>query len=221
MVVWLCLASLLVGAYSECPLVQCAELQSGVCARGLDLATLQINSLGCPKGTSCLAQGVDSWWMGLTQPIGAVMPCLPANTTLLTEAQEYPYYYCGEREELKSFASKRSVIECDQDEDCVLEDGSYARCICGLRSDSTSGYCQPSFSSSVFDAFWSTCENGFTQDYALALYQTQTWKLFPYLQYSASCAKNLFYDLQVYGQLEYQQVTASAVTLGILAIVQL
>jgi len=221
MVAWLCLAVLVVGSQGVCPLVQCADLQSGVCARGKDVNTLEINSQGCPSGTICLAQGVNDWWGSLYHPVGATIPCLPGNSTLVQELQFYPYYYCGAREHMKSFLSGTLVLECDTEKDCALEDGSFAPCVCGLRSDSAKGYCQPSFSSVQFEAFWKSCDNGFTQDYALALYQTQTWRLFPFLQHHASCVPRLFSDLQSYSQLHLQQVTSSASVLLVFSLIHL
>ena len=221
MVTWLCLVVLVVSTQGLCPLVECTDLQEGVCARGADSTTLEINSQGCPSGTACFAQGVNSWWQSLTQPVGATIPCLQVNSTVLQEPQEYPYYYCGAREDMKSFASGATVIECDSDADCVLEDTTLASCACGLRSDSTKGYCQPSLSSTQFEAFWASCFNQFTQDYALALYHTQTWRLFPFLQHHASCTPRLFADLQIYSQLLNQQVTAAASILVLFSLIHL
>ena len=206
-------------ATATCPVMECANLQPGVCARQSAQFTVQLSNSPCPQGDACSAVGVLDWYQSLSSVVGETLPCQPAvSLSPLTEPQLYPTYFCGDRAANKTLTAGSSVLECTTDSDCQLLDGSYGQCKCSLRGDSHLGFCQPEFSSTVFDGFWTRCVDGFVEDYGVAVYYTELWRLYAYLQGRVGCADGLFFELQEFAvKGKYFQVAAGAAWVALAA----
>ena len=148
------LAFVLLGAALaiDCPAVSCTSLSTDLCASRTG-GSLQINSNGCPAGTQCSAALTYQWWFTL----GGSLTYACQSTPSVVETAWSPRA-CKTQQSSRNFKSLNSLVLCSTDQDCVLQDGSYASgsCICALRSGAT-GTCQPDPSNSVFAGYWTDC----------------------------------------------------------------
>lgn len=199
-------------AQSDCFYVNCLELNKGVCAENKSQADVSINSSGCGDGF-CSYEMVSSWLD--TMPRSQQLLCTATSTLQSARVGDTN---CPTRQTKKDFASGDTLVQCtkptQKDEACILQDGSYAPCVCGFDRKS---YCVPDISSSVFDDYWAECfKSGVNygrisdDDHYWFWYYKINYFL-PYLT-SYSCARKLFEEFTKIDDLMY---TSSAATLAI------
>jgi hypothetical protein len=119
-------------------------------------------------------------------------------------ASDYPavqgYNYCGTRFKYRETLFSGSYpAECTSlglsDPACMMEDGSYTECKCGLDSKM---YCAPSASSTVFDNFWKQCSSN---DYVVKAEFFQYYQTLYdyYVEYNSAdvCEKSLIKEFNI------------------------
>jgi len=183
---------LLVGCYAiDCVPYECITLGSNICARK-SYQTVMINSESCQPGFRCSLQEVKNWHF--TAEIDSLMQCEGDVVNPDYERENYDYL-CGERKPKKEFASGNLPKECNSNTDCLLEDGTYTECICGLDGKA---YCVPSWDSSAFEDFWSLCDQGiqFKDLYYWVLYKRN----YPSFVSRVDCSLMLFQELNAMGR---------------------
>lgn len=156
--IWLLFVIVHVTQGQVCPLVICKKLDEGICSEMFTRPGLPVslNSVPCKHGDCSILSIVDWYW-----------ETLDYNTTKLKrenfycEDIEIEYKYrsnydvdCPNRETGKEISNKTWPINCANSTDCLMDDGSYADCVCGIDRKS---YCMPSYSTTIFDDFWKQC----------------------------------------------------------------
>ena len=155
---------------------------------------ISLNSNGCPSKSICsLEKALIEYALN---PESGSYSCEPSSSSDSTSG----YNYCGKDSDYKkSLKSGSFPKECfkagNSDENCLLDDGSYLECRCGLQSKL---YCSPNPDSEVFDDYWSKCED---EDYVVKAGFYNYYKtLFEYyVEYNSalSCSKSLFKEFSV------------------------
>jgi hypothetical protein len=138
----------------DCPVFKCADIESDMCAFKVNATFIEISQSECDStcNFTMLAQWNNYAWHGDS------MRCLEDDSsslsradirdTLLEEAN------CPPRMPMQSLVNSAFPLECFNSTDCLLEDGSFGPCVCGLDGKS---YCMPSLFSSMYDYFWEYC----------------------------------------------------------------
>jgi hypothetical protein len=98
----------------------------------------------------------------------------------------------------RNLVSGQPPLQCSTDADCLLEDGTFATCICGM--DGTS-YCKPDYYDNVFSAFTDQCKNG-EMDQEVFVEWVRYHHYYIPLQSAPDCGENLFMELQKASQSE-------------------
>jgi hypothetical protein len=98
----------------------------------------------------------------------------------------------------RNLVSGQPPSQCNTDADCLLEDGTFATCICGM--DGTS-YCKPDYYDNVFSAFTDQCKNG-EMDQEVFVEWVRYHYYYIHLQSAPDCGENLFMELQKASQSE-------------------
>jgi len=184
-----CLALLLLGLALaiDCPAVSCTSLSSELCASRAG-NSLQINSNGCPAGTQCSAASTYQWWFTLGGSLTSACINTPPTSNTAWTART-----CRNKQSSRNFKSLSPLVLCSTDQDCVLQDGSYASgsCICALRKG-TKGTCQPDPSNDIFAGYWDDCGvNNEITEQATYNYWAHYMTNWVYLQSDLNCSSFL------------------------------
>lgn len=145
---------LLVAVESACPTYICASLGNNICTTWTT-NEIKINSSGCADiTTSCSLAAAQLKYK--KTPESGTYEC--TSSTSSSSSQE-GFMNCGDRQSNKSLESGSHPKKCtnigEEDESCLLEDGTYSECACGMDGKS---YCKPSPSDTPFDDYWSECD---------------------------------------------------------------
>lgn len=104
----------------------------------------------------------------------------------------------------RDLASGTAPFECNTDADCLLQDGTFATCICGMDGKS---YCKPDYYDSEFSAFTDQCKNG-EMDQEVFIEWVRYHHYYLPLKTAPNCGENLFMELQKASQ--SQQIAAQS-----------
>ncbi|CAG9317576.1 unnamed protein product [Blepharisma stoltei] len=144
---------------ATCPLWSCStSLATGVCVEYQDSSTYLVNYNGCPSSAPyCNYESVLSWIPNAFS--GYTWSCETTNTTdYWTVPSSSNYLACKPKYYNKNLASGSHPKECSTigstDSNCILKDGSYSECKCGLNGKA---YCVPEPSSEAFSDYWTQC----------------------------------------------------------------
>ena len=155
---WVTVLFAVAAAVYECPLFTCANLDAGICANitSIQDKTVELNSQGCRTTYGC----------DLDQ-INADLSAGRLNSFLCTEIHpveyNFPLYKCPTRVSQRALVEGEHPKTCGRDDDCQLQDGTLAECICGL---SRTKMCQPDINDELYLPFWTYCaehENNLTE----------------------------------------------------------
>ena len=208
------IAGLLAVAWGiTCPPVTCASLGSGVCASRA-VNALELNSNGCPPDSECQASLLFQWWFTVLG--NQNYQCQSVTGSSIDTGDGSPIT-CRTKQTKKNFKSLNSVVDCVQDQDCVMEDGTYSdsSCLCTLRTTGK-GLCQPDSSNDVFSGYWNACgsDNQITDmnEYRYWAYYMTNWV---YLQTDVTCSSFMG---EIATMQALQTAYNSGVWLGLLAV---
>lgn len=197
MLIWLCVP--LVCSAIVCPVLSCGSLGTVACTKKVSPTQLMLNDQNCAEGTVCSLLSVYNWWWDETTSSGSTHNCAVANFTFVPPT-------CESQPERKSLLDSTPPKNCDSDEDCALEDGSYASCACSLRTGSTRGYCKPDPGDTLFSEFWQGCSTMTAKE---LVYWGMYMQFYVYLQGDASCALT-FEELSEFQTLHQEILEAAA-----------
>lgn len=132
---------------ANCPNYECdRDLASGVCIRFVAGKNYLVNDSICPSGTYCSYANVQNW--SITHKEGDEYICRVTDDIVLEDPTDINMRNCGSREEDKDLASGSHPKECEdvstESTDCLLKDGTYSPCVCGINAKA---YCVPDKSS--------------------------------------------------------------------------
>jgi hypothetical protein len=172
-----------------CPVYQCGNLTQNMCM-SWNNGSIILNSNGCTnsKLTCNYADAIAAY---NSNPLSGNYYCQPISNT----PTELGYRYCGTKIPSKQNLYQGSYPKsCSaqgyNDKSCLLQDGSYAQCQCGLDSKL---YCQPTSSSSIFDSYWANCEqNQKVVDVEFFTYYKSLYNYYVQFNTRLGCSQQLF-----------------------------
>lgn len=178
---------------SVCPTFSCdSTVASNTCAVYVGSYAFKINANGCMSGFTCSAVTISTWAGGIFRggvgSAGTTKEC-EAETVGIQAIGAFESAPCPTKLPNKAFQSGQSVVTCEEDEDCLLADGSKTLCVCSFRSDGL-GICSVDYSNEVvFADYWKDCgsSNVITEEDS-ALYWTAYMGNWVYEQSTIECA---------------------------------
>jgi hypothetical protein len=178
----LLMAALLGVAVSDnCLLYSCTSLGSTVCAQKYDTDTIYITSDGCDCTVTISLLDLLAYYDN-----GATIECSTSDDSNPTYNSNFS---CGTRDSNVELVSGIYPKMCNDSTDCLLENGFYNACYCAYDGKS---YCVPDMSSSVYDDYWTGCEN---DDLTEVEYGNYYYSIYPFQVNSPSCAADVIYEL--------------------------
>lgn len=178
----------------QCPEFSCGSLDSQVCAKRTSAYELSLNQDGCPLTRECRIMSLFTW---LNSGDSSNLFYCQDPTTTTTTSPFQGEATCVARSQGKNFKGGLTVVLCETDAECVLEDNTVnaGSCVCGLRTDGQA-ICNPDVSSDAFEGYWQTCGNDnkitSVDAYNYWLYYIQMWV---FLQSDVNCVQRL-YEMQ-------------------------
>ena len=135
----------------DCPVATCQGLAGNLCAR-VHSGQLEVNTNSCDTGYVCSVASMLDWWEREKQ---GEFYCVPYPIALLNTTLTAT---CGTRAPQRNFKAGLVHIDCQTDQDCIMEDDTVApgSCQCSLRSNGM-GLCVPDISSASYDLYWNDC----------------------------------------------------------------
>lgn len=133
----------------------CETLQSNQCAFKLSSEQVILNDDQCEDGFSCSLEDLVPW---AESSEGGYLGCRSEEDLSLYKESNFQ---CGVKLPNKNLYIDSFPKLCLSEDDCLLEDGTYAECGCGMDGRS---YCKASIHSDVFDDYWDECDNGVMED---------------------------------------------------------
>lgn len=178
---------------SECPVYECAALGENICITWTKDA-IQLNSNGCTAKYVCsLEKALKSYALS---PDSGSYSCQPSS-----EATSYSgYNYCGDdisyKKTLKTGSFPKECYKAGySDYNCLVEDGSYLECRCGMKGKL---YCNPNPSSDEFQNFWDECKkNDYIVTAGFFHYYQTLYQFFVEYNSGVECANGLFSEFGV------------------------
>ncbi|CAG9324441.1 unnamed protein product [Blepharisma stoltei] len=171
-------------AESTCPAIMCNSLETGAVALDSD-GSVYVNFYGCPVGTYGSVESLMSWFKNN----GTVLFCHTLDTPSLDSSESIDCLtFPGEELLADTVYPKR----CNSSTDCLLKDGGYVDCLCGLDGYS---YCMPGWGADVFDGYWEYCDkhhNKTPQTYWQYYKDLHTY--YNYWIMAPSCAQTTFIE---------------------------
>ena len=178
---------------STCPSYQCESLKENVCM-SWSKGRISLNSNGCPLKYVCsLSLALTSY--ALSPESGTYM-CQSASEGTLTTG----YNYCGDDIPYKKSLLKGSFPkECFKagysDYNCLVDDGSYLECRCGMQGKL---FCNPGPSSDQFQNFWDECEkNDYVVKAKFFQYYQTYYEFFVEYESALECSIGLFSEFGI------------------------
>jgi hypothetical protein len=178
---------------SVCPSYQCSELPETICMSWSE-GVIFLNSKGCPSKNVCSLQKAMIDYA--LNPQSGSYSCESSGSSDVVTG----YNYCGKDLKYKKKLRKGDFPkECSQegfsDQSCLLEDGSFLECRCGMQSKL---FCSPNPDSEVFEDYWKECENDdFIVEAEFFNYYKTWFEYYVEYQSAATCAKGLFKEFSI------------------------
>ena len=205
----ICIYLLLFPALSMlCPRFSCRTLPPSTCALKHSSADIYLSTDVCRLDYFCPAELIftDWWWYGFLA-VGSTFSCLPLSQHEhmdLSDGEVYTEWPCEEWEAGKNLAVGSHPKDCRSEDDCMLQDGSFSSCSCGIRSSTISGICSPHMSSEVFDPYWRACKNGLIEEKNLGFYYSVLQKVYVFAQTDLDCATRVIWEINLLSSVHYQ-----------------
>lgn len=139
---------------NACKKYECVVLDSDICAKRAETSIL-VNSSPCTDNKRCQVESLENLETGSSDTLYC-----EDYKTYSTYKWDKVLYKCGTKQSNRDFKSQGSLITCQEDSDCILEDGSNTTCNCG--ADGLK-YCIPAWDSNEFGDYWSECSAGISR----------------------------------------------------------
>ena len=177
------------GLASSCIPFDCVDLGVNLCARK-SFSTIMINTANsCESNLTCLTSDLQSMQNTSTE----YLFCVDSVNETQYNWNSFTYE-CGVRATNRNFTGGSSIVQCTQDSDCALDDGSHTACECG--ADGLK-YCIPAWDSPAFDEYWVQCETGLTHSQLEFWIMYKTFYPIWITATNLSCVTNTFYELNL------------------------
>jgi hypothetical protein len=183
-----------------CVEYQAAALTTSTCA--LQNSTgIYFNKQGCPTNYECTIEGLNIYFANSSRDS---YECQVA-TSQSTDDLVWP----NKQEDNKDLLEGSHPKICANSTECLLQDGNSSDCLCGLNGHA---YCQPDFSSSVFQDYWDSqyTIGGLLNQTSLYEYMRLLYKLYPYVSGSAEYAADFFKDLKHFKEVEAEATESNS-----------
>lgn len=210
----------------SCPFFSCGTVPAGACAQKMSSQWIQLSTTPCAEGSFCSAQRMyEDWWWYAYTAVDNTYPCLALSTyehISFAEADVYTEWPCLQRLPGKDLVEGSNPKDCASNHDCLLEDGTYGMCLCGVRIANTNGICSPDMSSSLFSNFWADCNSqGFIPDRDMGFYYSVLQRVYHLVQSDVTCAPQLLWEFMILqeAQLSMQSGAEAGVLLPLLVLV--
>lgn len=195
------LVTLLGLAAARCPAVSCASLSSNICVQQTGAYAYTVNSDGCDSGSACnmaayltLLETTD-----LTTTNSKSLSCytLPTNTNEV----DWKPVSCEAKLPAKVWSNGGTLLLCQDDSDCLMQDGTWTTCACVPREDKN-GVCVPHPSNTdLFARYWTDCGlNNVLAEEVAYTYWSFALTNWVYTQSDMSC-RDIFYEVDQYDSL--------------------
>lgn len=232
----LCVALLgLFASAKVCYNYKCGSLADDVCG-SLSDGVITINEDGCSDSDLyCSVLGANSYFVEEDVESGTY-PCEEDDGTvdsLMDRLEQFDSIDSSLWAEMdvcqydsdKDFVSGSEHKTCESDDDCELNDGSYADCDCGLDGKA---YCQPELGSTYFSEWYQLCEDGEANAvyYKYFLFKASLHSYIETIEDidDSSCISDVSYEGSVWGDVEEEyedEDAAMNLLLGSLAFIVL
>ena len=166
----------------------------------------------------------DWWWYAYTA-VDNTYPCLAIDTynhISFAESDVYTEWPCLQRLQGKDLATGSHPKDCTSNHDCLLQDGTYSLCLCGVRTINTNGICSPDMSSALFSSYWEACDSqGFIPQKDMGFYYSVLQRVYHLVQSDVTCAPQLLWEFSILqdSELRMQSGALGRVLLPLLALV--
>ena len=192
---------LLLALTCACPVYQCQQMDRGVCAEVED-GVVTVNSIGCPANEYCFLSLLQE---GSTLTTKSTLMCAE-----LAPLRYFNFggedHQCQTRDPLARLAEGAHPKLCTQSESdpaCLLANGDYAACDCGLDGQQ---YCRFSSGDPEMTGLYEACSD-FDGEFSRAELEYWTvYKLFGHLTASApTCLSKSIYELDLLAKADSSQ----------------
>eukprot|EP00359_Climacostomum_virens_P006510 CAMPEP_0204905124 /NCGR_PEP_ID=MMETSP1397-20131031/5237_1 /ASSEMBLY_ACC=CAM_ASM_000891 /TAXON_ID=49980 /ORGANISM="Climacostomum Climacostomum virens, Strain Stock W-24" /LENGTH=218 /DNA_ID=CAMNT_0052073985 /DNA_START=1425 /DNA_END=2081 /DNA_ORIENTATION=+ len=206
---WFVLAALLGTAVSlTCYEYDCSsDLDSNICAMKSDSNTVEVNDDGCDCDVSYATIVLVAM-----SDVGDGIDCTDSDYSFSYSADDTDYdsYNCGTRDTDTNLSGVDSYPhECDDDSDCLREDGEYDDCMCGFDGNS---YCVVDMDSEQYDDLWDACDD---EDGDEIAYWIAYDSMFPYTEDTPSCIEDITIEFQMLSDLDDERDSAAALVFSL------
>lgn len=185
--------AVLLGLAGACPVYQCQQMSRGVCAEVVD-GVVTVNSIGCPAREYC--------FLSLLQEGAALVT---KSTLLCAELAPLRYFnfggeenQCQSRDPLARLSEGVHPKLCTQPESdpaCLLANGDYAACDCGLDGQK---YCRYSSGDGELAGLYQSCEDYEGQPGRAELEYWTVYKQYAHVASTApACLSKAIYELEL------------------------
>ena len=194
-------------AFEVCPAISCGQLKYKTCARVSLNSTSQVwsvNENACPDDLVCewaeIVFDVETRLRNHQWGTFDVMCTAPATSDYGTVKSTSVYRNCEDRDLTQVLVNTDPTRTCSSpgfnDPACLLQDGSFAPCVCGL--DGTF-HCLSTYSDSQFDDYWNLCGQEVAES------DIYNWKTFGKMKQFATIpeqCRDTFNDLRMFHEAE-------------------
>ena len=182
---------LLVGLARACPVYECKQMERGVCAV-MAAETVTVNSIGCPSNEYCF---LSLLLEGSTLSTNSTLHCSD-----LAPLRYFNFggeeYQCQAKDPLARLAEGSHPKLCTQpqsDPACLLANGDYAACDCGLDGQK---YCRYSSGDGELAGLYQSCEDYEGQPGRMEMEYWTVYKQYAHVAASApACLSKAVYEL--------------------------
>lgn len=209
-----------------CPFFSCGTVPAGACAQKMSSQWIQLSTTPCTDGSFCSAQRMyEDWWWYAYTAVDNTYPCLALSTynhISFAESDVYTEWPCMQRLQGKELASGSHPKDCTSNHDCLLQDGTYSLCLCGVRTINTNGICSPEMSSALFSNYWGSCDNkGFIQEKDMGFYYSVLQRVYHLVQSDVTCAPQLLWEFSILqdAELRMQSGAQAGALLSLLSLI--
>lgn len=197
-----------------CPVYQCADINRGVCAEVED-GVVTVNSIGCPSNQHCYLSHLQEGGLLATK---TTLLCaeLPQSRGFVFGQDDQQ---CQHKDPLARLAEGAHPKRCNggqEDPACLLANGNYAACDCGLDSQR---YCRFSSGDSEFDYYYEVCDSYDGSPSRATLEFWNTYRVYGHIAASApACMVKTVYELSLLETQDPNYAAWTALGVAVLAV---
>lgn len=205
-------------AAARCPTVTCDSLSSNVCVQQTGAYAYSVNEDGCDSDYSCEMSAYIAL-LGTAELTSGSLNTLSCHTTSSSSNDvDWKPVNCEAKQSAKVWSNGGTLLFCQDDSDCLMQDGTWSTCACVPRKDKN-GVCVPhSSNTDVFAGYWKNCglNNVMAEEMAYR-YWSFALSNWVYTQSDLSCS-DIFSEVDEYASLldDYESAKGMALAAAML-----